>query len=137
MNGKIKDRDLQPMVERLNRAAGRLGMLSRYDVEIGRKSMGRAYVLCEVHPYREHPTRQAIGETAAQADWWMEGMLRAFQATQMEVDDNEREQANARLRAGGFRDLVSSAAYRTGGSGASRVIPTHDPDARSVRRTYE
>lgn len=137
MNGKIKDRDLKPMVDRLNAAAERLGMLSRYDVEAGSKSMGRAYVLSETHPYRGHPSRQAIGVTAAQADWWLEGMLRAFQAIQMEADDNDREEANARLRAGGFRDLVSSAAYRTGGSGASRVIPTHDPDARSARRSYE
>lgn len=82
MNGKIAAEDLDTMVGLLNSACERLGIPSTFTIEAG-SANGKPWVLAEQITGVARPTRIAIGKTAGQADWFLEGMLRTFQTVEL------------------------------------------------------
>lgn len=108
----VSNSDLLPMVRRLNAAMERLGLLTRYAIEMGNRTLGRNWILVEIAPGRE-PIRQHLGKSPRSADCFIDGMLRALQAVSAERDL--------------LRDVQSHIAK----------VVSFDPDARSVRRGAE
>jgi hypothetical protein len=74
---KVTPSQLMTTARRLNDEAERLRIDSRYAVAAD-NTQGHSYTLIETFRYDGYEINTNIGKTAAEANWWLKGMLRAF-----------------------------------------------------------
>lgn len=125
MSERIGTRDLERVLDGLNRTAEALGMERRFELRDGSAAKGIQYELGEVHPGLSHPTFTQIGRTRRDAYRYLTAMVHALESAKRDRD-YRREDAIPDARVAGY---VLHAPHGS--------VGIYDPDARNHRRDQE